>query len=90
MVSGGAVLSEESKLILITDFIEQKIRKEQELEYYLNELTELNRKIGFLRQEVDLTNTIINMIKAEQVHDVQERMVERLDNQIIRGNDDLG
>ncbi len=90
MVSGGAVLSEESKLILISDFIEQKIRKEQELEFYLRELTELNRKIGFLRQEVDLTNTIINMIKAEQVHDVKERMVERLDNQIIRGNDDLG
>jgi len=88
LVSGGAVLSEESKLILISDFIEQKIRKEQELEFYLNELTELNRKIGFLRQEVDLTNTIINMIKAEQVHDVKERMVERLDNQIIRGNDD--
>ncbi|MDC3304972.1 hypothetical protein OAV13_00460 [bacterium] len=83
-------MSEESKLILITDFIEQKLRKEQELEYYLKELTELNRKIGFLRQEVDLTNTIINMIKAEQVHDVKERMVERLDNQIIRGNDDLG
>ena len=83
-------MSEESKLILITDFIEPKLRKEQELEYYVKELTELNRKIGFLRQEVDLTNTIINMIKAEQVHDVKERMVERLDNQIIRGNDDLG
>ena len=81
-------MSEESKLILISDFIEQKIRKEQELEFYLRELAELNRKIGFLRQEVDLTNTIINMIKAEQVHDVKERMVERLDNQIIRGNDD--
>ena len=88
MVSGGAVLSEESKLILISDFIEQKIRKEQELEFYLRELAELNRKIGFLRQEVDLTNTIINMIKAEQVHDVKERMVERLDNQIIRGDND--
>tara|TARA_B100001093_G_C26137142_1_gene721693 strand:+ start:43 stop:294 length:252 start_codon:yes stop_codon:yes gene_type:complete len=83
-------LSEESKLILITDFIEQKLRKEQELEFYLKELADLNRKIGFLRQEVDLTNTIIKLIKAEQVHDVQERMVERLDNQIIRGNDDLG
>ncbi len=83
-------MSEESKLILITDFIEQKLRKEQELEFYLKELADLNRKIGFLRQEVDLTNTIIKLIKAEQVHDVQERMVERLDNQIIRGNDDLG
>ena len=81
-------MSEESKLILITDFIEQTIRKEQELEYYLKELAELNRKIGFLRQEVDLTNTIINMIKAEQVHDVKEHMFDRLDNQIIRGNDD--
>ena len=81
-------MSEESKLILISDFIEQKIRKEQELEFYLRELAELNRKIGFLRQEVDLTNTIINMIKAEQVHDVKERMVERLDNQIIRGDND--
>ncbi len=80
----------EQKLILITDFIEQKLRKEQELEFYMKELAELNRKIGFLRQEVDLTNTIINMIKAEQVHDIKERMVERLDNQIIRGNDDLG
>ena len=83
-------MSEESKLILITDFIEQKLRKEQELEFYLKELADLNRNIGFLRQEVDLTNTIIKLIKAEQVHDVQERMVERLDNQIIRGNDDLG
>ena len=56
----------------------------------LADISPLNRKIGFLRHEVDLTNTIINMIKAEQVHDVQERMVERLDNQILRGNDDLG
>ena len=58
---------QESKLILIIEFIEQTLRKEQELEFYLKELAELNRKIGFLRGEVDLTNTIINMIKREQV-----------------------
>ena len=81
---------QESNIVLITDLIEEKLRKEKELEYYLRELEELQIKIGYLRREVDLTNTIINMIKAEQVHDVKERMVERLDNQIIRGNDDLG
>ena len=70
-------MSEEQKLILITDFIEQKLRKEKELEFYLKELEELQRKIGYLRQEVSLTNTIITMIKTEQVYDIKERMIER-------------
>jgi hypothetical protein len=70
-------MSEEQKLILISDFIEQKLRKEQELDFYLKELEELQRKIGYLRQEVSLTNTIINMIKTEQVYDIKENMLER-------------
>lgn len=70
-------MSEEQKLILISDFIEQKLRKEQELEFYLKELAELQRKIGYLRQEVSLTNTIIGMIKTEQVYDIKENMIER-------------
>jgi hypothetical protein len=70
-------MSEEQKLILISDFIEQKLRKEQELDFYLKELEELQRKIGYLRQEVSLTNTIINLIKTEQVYDIKENMLER-------------
>lgn len=70
-------MSEEQRLILISDFIEQKLRKEKELEFYLKELEELNRKIGWLRREVDLTNTIINMIKHEQVYDIKENMIEK-------------
>jgi len=76
----GDKMSEEQKLILITDFIEQKLRKEQELEYYLKELEELQRKIGWLRREVDLTNTIINMIKTETVYDIKEQMIANDDN----------
>ena len=75
-------LSEEQKLILITDFIEQKLRKEKELEYYLKELEELQRKIGYLRSEVSLTNTIINMIKTEQEYDIKENMLDN-ENKII-------
>ena len=70
-------LSEEQKLILITDFIEQKLRKEKELEFYLEELQKLQTKIGYLRREVSLTNTIINMIKGEQVYDLQENMLHK-------------
>ena len=70
-------MSEEQKLILISEFTEQKLRKEQELEFYLKELEELQRKIGYLRQEVSLTNTIISMIKTEQVYDIKENMLER-------------
>jgi len=66
---------EESKLILITDFIEQKLRKEKELEYYLDELKKLQMKIGYLEREVGLTNQIIDMIKTEQIYDIKEKMI---------------
>lgn len=81
-------MSEEQKLILISDFIEQKLRKEQELEFYLKELEELQRKIGFLRREVDLTNVIINMIKSEQVYDIKEQMLANENNVIKLPEDD--
>jgi len=79
-------LSEEQKLILISDFIEQKLRKEQELEFYLKELEELQRKIGYLRNEVSLTNTIINMIKTEQVYDIKEKMIEKQNDNLLKGD----
>jgi len=81
-------MSDEQKLILISDFIEQKLRKEQELDFYLQELEELQRKIGWLRREVDLTNTIINMIKHEQVYDIKEQMLANENNVIKLPEDD--
>ena len=65
----------EKKLILITDFIEQKLRKESELEFYLEELGKLEKKIGYLRSEVSLTNTIISMIKGEKVYDITDTLI---------------
>ena len=64
----------DKKIILISDFIEQKLRKETELEFYEKELADLTVKIGYLRREVHLTNTIINMIKTENVIDFQEEL----------------
>lgn len=70
---------QEKRIILISEFLEQKLRKEQELEYYEKELAELQRKIGYLRREVSLTNTIIDMIKTEQVQDFREQLLEQND-----------
>ena len=68
-----------SKIILLSDIIEQKLRKEQELEFYQAELEKLQNKMFFLRKEIDLTNTIIDIIDKETVYDVKENMIERHD-----------
>ena len=49
------------KIILLSDYIEQKVRKEQELEYYTKELDVLQKKMFFLRKEIQLTNFIIEI-----------------------------
>ena len=80
-------MSEEQRIILISDFIEQKLRKEQELDYYLKELEELQRKIGYLKREVDLTNTIITMIQGEMVYDIKEEMIAKNEDKLITKQD---
>jgi hypothetical protein len=66
------------KLIFLKDILETKVRKEQELAYYQKKLEELEVKMGYLRQDINLTNTIINIIEEEQVIDFKEQMEKRL------------
>ena len=40
------MVDEDAKLILITEFIEQKLRKEKELDFYQEELLKLTKKIS--------------------------------------------
>ena len=49
------------KIIQIADLINDKLRKEQELEFYELELKKLLLRMQFVRQEIDLTNTIIDL-----------------------------
>jgi len=66
------------KLIFLKDIIETKVRKEQELAYYQKKLEELKEKMNYLRHDIDLTNTIINIIEEEKIIDFKEQMEERL------------
>lgn len=74
-------MTEERKILFLTDIIEQKVRKEKELEFYQEELEKLTQKMGWLRREIDLTNTIIDIIQNEKVIDLREqleaKMIER-------------
>ena len=48
------------------DVLEQKLRKEKELEFYNEELEKLQQKIFWLEREVKLTEKIIEIIHNEQ------------------------
>ena len=70
---------DERKIVLLTDFIEQKLRKEKELEYYTKTLEELQKKMFFLRKEIQLTNYIIDIVENEKVIDIRDYLEEKRD-----------
>jgi prefoldin subunit 5 len=64
-----------SNILLLTDIIEQKVRKEKELEYYQNELDKLQQKMWWIRKEIDITNLCIEVIQSEKANLVSERLL---------------
>lgn len=64
----------DSGLILIQDLIDSKLRKEKELKFYQEELDKLQTKMWWVRKEINLTETIIDIIEKEKVMDLQEHI----------------
>jgi|TARA_B100001105_G_C22335520_1_gene418865 hypothetical protein len=64
------------KIILITDLIEEKLRKEQELEFYEREMRELLIRMSYVRQEIGLTEIIIRMIELEEIPNILKNIEE--------------
>ena len=77
--SSIGVMVDEKKIVLLTDFIEQKVRKEKELEFYTSQLEELQKKMFFLRKEIQLTNYIIEIVENEKVIDIREYLEDKRD-----------
>lgn len=63
-----------SEILSIVDIIEQKVRKEKELAFYEQELEKLQKKMFFLRKEIQLTNFIIDAINNEKDGRLQQRL----------------
>jgi hypothetical protein len=57
-------------IIVMSDLLDIRARKLKELEFYNQQLKELQLKMVFIQQEIHLTNKIINMIEMEQIIDI--------------------
>ena len=63
---------DEKKIILITDLVDQRLRKEQEIDYYEKELRKIEERLAYLYKEKTLTETILSIVQAEKVIDIKE------------------
>ena len=65
-------------VISLTDLIESRLKKQQEIEYYQQTLNRLTQKIGELNTEVSITTIIIDMIETERVSTLDEKQGKML------------
>ena len=80
---------DEKKIILITDLVDQRLRKEQEIEYYEKELIKIQERLSYLYKEKTLTETILAIIQTEKVVDIKEYMqakLEKKESNILKEN----
>ena len=63
------MVNEFKNIVFLEEVIQQKLRKEQELVFYENELEKLQSKLGYLKQEIKLTNLIIDLVSSENILD---------------------
>jgi hypothetical protein len=61
-----------AKIILLKDLKDIRAEKERELAYYSERLENLNRKMFFIRKEIELTNFIIDLIEKEKIIDLRK------------------
>ena len=72
-------------VVSLSDLIEQRLRKQQEIDFYKETLEQLQKKISILTKEVDITTLIIDMIEQERVLSLDEKRdkIMLLDNKKI-------
>lgn len=61
-----------AKITLLSDLKDLRKQKQQELKYYSERLEELNKKLYFIRKEIELTNFIIELIEKENLVDLRK------------------
>lgn len=59
-----------SEIVLISDLLDIKARKQKELEFYHSQMEDLKIKMAFIQQEITLTSKIIDMIEKETLIDM--------------------
>jgi len=67
----------EDKIIMLSELIADKVQKEKELQYYQAVLEDLLIKMNYVRREINLTETIIDIINNEKVDVIQDFISDR-------------
>ena len=73
-------MENESNILLLSDIIKQRTRKQDELEYYEQELKKLEVKLIYLREEIKLTNLIIHVVTNEKVTDMHKYIESKIED----------
>lgn len=76
-------MQDKSKLIMLVDLIEDRKVKQEELQYYEKCLQDLLQKMALVKREINLTETIIDVIKNEKVEVIQDFIEERDNARIL-------
>ena len=71
----------DKKILFLEDIISQRVRKQSELDYYEKQLEELQKKMFFLKKEIQLTNFIIDAIEQEKITDLKPLLENKDDQQ---------
>ena len=67
----------ESRIVLLADILDQKLRKERELTYYEAQLAQLLSRMQSIKKEIEITNMIIDLVAEEKIIDIQEYLSKR-------------
>ncbi len=76
-------MEQRKKIIILSDIIQNKVQKEQELARYNEELVRIQKHIAMLQSDLSLTQLIIDMIEQEKIIDMQEYIIERNKDKLI-------
>ena len=79
-----------SMLIRLSDVIDSKVQKEKEFEFYQRELQKPNQKMVILREQITVTNIIIDLVRSEKVRDFKKEFEQKQKNPSGQGGDGWG
>ena len=75
--------NQEQKIIMISQLLADKADKQKELQYYQKVLDDLLIKMGLVRKEISLTETIIDIIKDERADLIEDFISERDEERVL-------
>jgi hypothetical protein len=71
------MVENDHKILVLEELFKSRARKQKELDFYNQKLVELQNEMRYIQMDIDVTNIIINMIREENVIDLQKYIEQR-------------